>query len=484
MRYSLIVFLVLGASVAAAQRRGVILVNAQDEHTSCITVPAESAENTSCANQPNITLGRTVQLLVLNRRFLTNYSLEIGESATRTTSPRALGGAVVPIPFPREAVDRTPRTPAIERKGADELLGLLLDVTSSSDALAEIDRESEILDLELERIRVDYRAFRQTYAVVVGEDTENPTTDECNLSHERKGFWVMRCLQRKLQAVPPSSEAGFREFVVEVDTLFEGVSDFAGELAAAKIFSHRRDLESEIIAYRRDLQVFQSNLNAAQDAVWVVKQLIGAMPNSSLLSLQIRQQLRRRLGAANSIPGSSKPALDVEETNVQIDRYFALLSDRNSIPQFWTERLDERIRAFETIEVSPVDPETQCRMSDAPCRASHEIRDKTDAELRVLISQINTSQQRLAELVNERYRLSSVPVTQNDFGLDQVPANGVVSYRILRTTEFEPYFFSRTPRTAEPATYVDVADGAFAVDRRLDKKTVWQILKLAGKSLW
>jgi hypothetical protein len=106
------------------------------------------------------------------------------------------------------------------------------------------------------------------------------------------------------------------------------------------------------------------------------------------------------------------------------------------------------------------------------------IRDKLDLTLPRLISRINDWQKRLAACLNEIYEQSHVPVSEGDFALNVNAANGMVSYRIVRTNEFEPYVFGRDDDEKTVLVSVEVSRGAFAVTDTQKKRTVWQILRL------
>jgi hypothetical protein len=469
MRYPIAVLLALFATChAPGQQLGVILLDARDEHTSCITDPVHAWADKECKNPTTVplALGRTVRLMVFNRRFLTNYSLEIGEAKIATTRP--LGGAVHSIRIEIGASPVVQPHSLIERKTARDFLGELLDVTSSSEARAEIEHESEILDQQLRKIRTDISAFNLKYALVVGDGADL----DCKKS-QRNGLWLEACLKYEFQQATnshPLGDTDFRNLVIRADNLFRETRNLEIEFATADLVSAGRGIEESIFGYQNDVRSFKQNLNAAQEAVWVVKQLADS-PGDPLLSLQIREQLRERLNAGSVTLGSSKPALDVAETNEQIDRYFKLLSDRNSIPQVSQKELGDQITEFKRTD----------RASQSLDTAVQAIDDKVTAKLPRLISQINDWQRRLAARINEIYQDSQMPVTQSDSALNLVPSSGIVSYRIVRTSEFEPYIFMSEGTDFQPSG-VEVSRGAFAVTEnppQQPKRTVWQILRLA-----
>jgi len=387
-----------------------------------------------------------------------------------------LGGAVRAIRLPT-TTDPAPSHLGIEHRTALDFLDQLLDVTSSPEAVAELERENQILEFERRRVLMDLRALNERYVEIVGDGTTLDCVDKER--EQRNGIWLEACLHGEsvvIQNWNPgqdlTSEKEFRTLVSRADRLFRAAKNFASEMAAQTIASRGRELEAAIVAYQSDSRGFESNLSAAEDAALIMKQLADRPREEPLLSLQIWSRLRRRLTAEDgATPG--KPMLDEAEANAQIDRYFTLLKNANSIPQVWRGKLTEKITAINGNNGGqPID-----EMS-SPETALAGIRDKLDQKLPDLISQINDWQQRLAARLNAIYESSEVPVTEGDFGLDGVSANGVVAYRILRTKAFEPYVFGVSGDERSFLATVEVSRGAFAVTDTQRKRTVWQILRL------
>jgi len=170
-----------------------------------------------------------------------------------------------------------------------------------------------------------------------------------------------------------------------------------------------------------------------------------------------------------TIPGSSKPALDEAETNLLIDRYLQLLSEDQGLPQFWRDRL--------TTTITNVGQNSTGIKSLA--NSLTEIHTKADFQLPALVLAINDWQDRLAARVDDIFQRSDVPTTLSNFNLSPIPSNGVVSYRITRTNEFQPYVFRPTASSATAMAKVEVSRGVFAVDDKGSgpKRTLWQILR-------
>jgi len=468
---SLYGFSILSAAFGQSST-GVILLNVRDEHTSCITSYDDAYSNHTCGSTDGVQLGRTIRLLVLNRHYMTKYSLEIGESAS-TTIPRLHGGPLRTVPLPSEVPVAGLSPPRVEPKATRDFLSELLDVTSSSESVEEINREKQVLDRELAQIRMDISAFNRKYALVVNDGAVtycDPTTGQ------RNGARLHACLNGEFDALqvwnPPDAATGernFRDHVGIVDSLFEDVKNFGVELSAADLASQGRAIESAIDGYEVDLQSFQANLHAAQEAVWIVKNIQDAH-GDPLLSLQIRAELRKRLNGTDAMTGTAKSALDETETNEQIDRYFRLLRNSQSIPQQTRNELQGKISDF-----------SKADWGLASLDAAQEIlRNTIDNDLPTLVTRINDGQRRLAARVNKIYQDSEMPIAESDSGLSQISPDGIVNYRILRINEFEPYAFSRSETSQLSLTSLEVTRGAFAVTdtRQVRKRTVWQILRL------
>jgi hypothetical protein len=265
------------------------------------------------------------------------------------------------------------------------------------------------------------------------------------------------------------NEQKFRALVKMADGLFGDVKNLGAELAATDLVSQGRAIETEIAGYEKDHGSFQSNLDAARDAALVVEQLNEVDP--PLLSLQIRSLLRRRMAAEAAIPGSSKPTLDEAEANEQIDRYLELLKNANSIQRSWADTLTQKVADLRKEKEVFTFLDLQQSLVD----------DKIHGELPVLIARINEGQEHLAARIDDIYESNTIDVTESQFGLDSIAANGVVSYRILRTNEFEPYVVTQDKSIYIPPSSVEVSRGAFAVidiSPSRSRRTVWQILRL------
>ena len=103
-------------SAAFGQDFGVILLDARDEHTSCVTRTSSPLVNTTCGSAMGLSLDRTVRLLVLNRRFMTDYTLELVH--LEETAQRPYGGVVSPTSLATGTSVSVQPSPAIQRKSA------------------------------------------------------------------------------------------------------------------------------------------------------------------------------------------------------------------------------------------------------------------------------------------------------------------------------------------------------------------------------
>jgi len=189
--------------------------------------------------------------------------------------------------------------PSLERKTALDFLDQLVDVTSSSEPAAEIERENQVLDLALRRIQLDMATFNSQYALVVGDGPKQA----CDLWQGRRdGFWLEACLRAAYgYATSATNEPTFRVLVGRSDELFHNARIFSAELAEANLVSKAGTLEDAIVSYEDDLRIFKANLASAVDAVSVVQQLQG--PGESVFSLQIRELATKK---ASSVGHNSR----------------------------------------------------------------------------------------------------------------------------------------------------------------------------------
>jgi len=462
---------------------GVVLLDARDEHSSCITTPAASLSETVCQSSNALRVGKAVRLLVLHRRFLTDYALEVGEPSAAKVSEIPVA-VIQAIKLPGEPGPTVLPRPSIERKNSLDLLQELADATSSSEPLAELEREDRSLGATERRIQAEIYSFQSRYDLLVGDETGT----DCDLKkvneRQRDGFSIKRCLSAAvvlahalITAPQPDAsliaEQQFRGVVGDADGLFTDVRNLGDELRMAGFDSEGRRIESEIDSYEEDAYAFRANLEAAKGAIRILKQFQGrdAKP---VFSLQLRELLRSRFANSASGSGTSKPTLDDAELNALVDQYLNLLKSSQSIPQLWRQSLE----TFCNLNQTTHNP-------DAFLVNRNEIQTKIDVQLPTLISSINVLQERLALELNEQYELSNVPVSESDFGLGAFPANGVVTYRIVRTNGFEPYLLGQTGSTPVRSGAVEVSAGAFGITlvtppppEARKPRTIWQILRL------
>lgn len=457
---------------ASAWGQTVLLFNAFQEQESCLTIRNTPSYSSACSNNPPpLSIGKTLPLLVLNRRFLDTYSVELGD-AKNVTSARPLGGDVLTVPFVT-AVEPSPRSAAgISRKTMADFLVSLLDVTSSSEPVAELEHERQVVAHELKRVDLDVQAFNRKYFLVVGDNKKVAATCGAGL-RQRDGFTVRNCLEAQFNAlpnVPPINEQIFLAQIRRVDGLYADVKLFGGQMKAADFPSLVKALDSDIRDVEEDLDTFRANLDAATDAAWVAKKL--KTDRSPQFALQIRQQLRKKLTSIDTPDGASQRHLSEIELNVLIDQYFGMLSVEGSIPQVWRDRLDAEVKRCVPTLISEVALEN----------ARQPVRDKLDQELPILISSINDWAIRVGTQMNAIYWKSQVNVTETEAALEPVPSNGVVSYRILRSSQFQPYRFSEDLSKA-PSSTTEVARGAFGLrdtspSPKDPERTIWQLLRL------
>lgn len=492
LRISVPVMLGLIAASLLPGQSGFLLLNRDDEQTSCVVADANASD---CANpSSDIRLGHTILLRVLNRRFLTEYVLELGPSSHADPIPaRIYGGEVRAVVIPHRNTFARDLAPArLPRKSTFEFVQQLLDVTSGSEPVAELAKQGQALQANSQRMVRRISAFNQKYALVVGQnDTQRAALDvlprDCSPGKlERDGFWLARCLNVDFQrdstgpwadgATPFLDESGFRQLLVRAEALFEETKNFASDLASEDLQDESLAIESAAAALEADRVTFASNLNAATGAVLVLQQLEGA--HRPPLALQIRAQLRQRFASALPLTGGSRPALDEAEANQLIDHYLQLLSQTDSIPQKWRRELESAIVNLQPIvTMPPAFPEDLS-----------EIRGKMDVELPQLVKSINDWEKRLAMRLNWIQDRSVIGTSDAVFDLGIAARETVVSYKILRTVEFEPWVF-RQPGAIDPAAPlaprhpVEVSTGAFAISRdappeRARPRTLWEMLRI------
>jgi hypothetical protein len=476
--FAALALLLLAGAFLRAQETGVILLDARDEHTTCFARPNPDMMKPACGPQSGLGVGRTVRFVVLHRRFMTDYSLQFGDTHQAGSSQRPVrGGEVraIALAIPPVAAAGAPPV-TIPRKTSADFLEELLDVTASSEPADEIDRENDSLNLELPRIRQEIAAFRSQYDLLIG--TRNQVG--CGPpDRPRNGFGMEACLHAEYDRVhcwapngPVTDEHAFRALVENAGTLFADVQNFGAELAAADLVTRSRAIESDIVAWRNDVAAFRSHLMAATAAAILLRQFESAA--QSPLTLQLHAELRKRLSATAVVSGS-KPALDDAETNALVGQYVDMIREQGSLPQWWRARLEHAVsQATKSL------PDWSDALDD--------IHTHLDVELPALLAAINDWQEHLAAELNDIWRRSDVALTEQYFDPSIVSAPAVVSWRVERSSEFEPYVFRHPAlsaglkESAPPWASVEVSRGTFAVSAPPvhptdDRRTLWEILR-------
>jgi len=475
MRLSLIV-LALGSSALRGQDTFLLMNAKADEHASCLSQDVSlSATMAACGKNPQgnevaMRLGRTVRLRVLRRRFLTGYSLEMGNNRV-VSWPVQFGGTVLAVSATRAAGSMSAIHPRIERKGTSEFLSELVDVTTSSEPLAEIEREYQELLVERDQVESAMSDFRQTWINVIGSGSVSGCgTGDLQLS----ALWLEACLHGEYDALhgptgPAASEERFRSRAAEVDRLFQEARELSERLAQADLNTKAMAVEPTILAYQEDELSFWANLDSAKEAAWITQRLMD-VPSDSALWLRVRELLRVQHSSAVTAAGAAKPVPDDAETNLLTERDFGLLKNKNGFQQHWRQELQTRIEQLQPANRDLVEFDKDLG----------QIRMRVYSQLPDLVSQINNWQERLAALMNEIYWNSEVDLTESDWGLGPIPADGTISYRVVRTSEFEPYVFRQTSSETVASDVVEVSRGALALtdtNAPRSRRTVWQILR-------
>jgi hypothetical protein len=457
--------------------QAVILLNRQDEHRSCLTRRNADPEMTVCADQSGLELGSTVRLLVLHRHFLTDYTLRFGDAPGRegatSVVPMVYGGDVRAIGLPVSKVTASVPAPVLQRKTTAEFLAQLLDVTTASEPSAELDHEVQVLNAAIGAINNGINDFNLQYQLIVGVNSAATSCD--GAERKRTGFWLAACLQGQTQAgaavnasgAPQIAEAGFRTMAERAERIFADARNFQSELAAADFAGKARSIESSVAAYEADVRTLSRNLDAANSAVLVLKQLLD--PGGSPISLQLRALLRKSLSA--DATAGSKPPLDEAESNVLVTDYLKMLSNKKSVPQLWGANLENTISQIAAL------PSSALQWAN--------LQSKITVELPSLLATINDWQERLTDRINHLYEESDVAVTERDFEANLSDSKTSVTYRIWRINEFIPYAFTRSDGASTPTANVQVSQGAFAVEpvpsppASTTPRTLWQILRIA-----
>jgi hypothetical protein len=395
--------------------------------------------------------GHRIELQVLNRKFLSDYSVTIDAVSQIQTGPniRNLNEAenltlnpisLVTPPSKGGAEGLTPRT-------ADKILFDLIDETRATAPETDLNNDHEVIEREYAKVNEQLRAFQNSYELLVDRpgvtrlNVNCPTTSgdpavnslsfclDTELDTDSNGLW--------LGAGPFSDEPEFTRVNTRVQDLVAAVQTLGGELASSNLPQMRLDLEAAISQYENDLNVFLNNIKAAQDAALLATAMTRGGFRESLRREQMKVLLMDKLKQ-----GTAKP-LDDAELNALLDDYehfyeTTLLHSLVPAPPDSANRFPDNhwlaLKNAATQYLQQLRPINEFEAGRA------RVRTRMDIDLPSAVAGLNAAQSSLLNRVNYLYDHSEVPdLLPKQIDVGGHSGNLVVYYTIRRIENFQRY---------------------------------------------
>lgn len=462
----------------AQHAKHVIYVDAlAGENIACI-VPADHVGPCPSEAAPDAFMDslHAVEMKVVNRRFLSDYDVEIRGSTT-VLQPRiraledaatlSLGAGSLIEPPPAKGA-----APALTAKTASEVFGDLVNesnVDRPSAALAadvaEVVREHDALRLRLSSFNSQLTAF---LGPVQSAEDCSPNAGAPTLHRVRD------CLQREVDANPLSAAAlgsapspasiaspivtdenRFRALVIRVNDDLAQVRNLQRLLSQAQLPSVAASLDADVAQFEKNYATLTANIRAAAYALRLfdaLNRMPGNRTRRDLRSDQLRAYLRSQL---KELAGDeTTPALtDEAELNALVNSYVAfLVSGGFRTADAEVQEFSGRVTGWER-STRGLDPAS---VRNDLSQAQHQLHFDVVGE----VAELNAVQSTLVGRVNRIYDLSHVPEPLlKVVDLSKYSGN-TFGYAVRRTDSFTRYSIENpTLASAAPTTATATSGG-------------------------
>ena len=388
--------------------------------------------------------GRRIELDVVNRRFLTDYSISIDQVTELQAGPNirnlneaenlSLGAAsFASIPPAKGGVQ------GLTARTAADIVMQLIDEETSSQPLADLNSDYAIVQRELAKLRAQIGDFAQHFDVILGTTPLPNADDNCSAVRGAPSIIPLQfCLDDEYftetngiwASSPFSDEQEFRNVNTRVHDLIAAVNTLGAELANTDLANKLKDLETAVAQYDNDVTIFVGNINADSDAADLTQ-----AANDGFRRGLHRQELRVLL--LDKLKGSdSKPTLGEAELNQLLDSFRGLGTTG------WNNASTLRARATELLDELQ-NPTDGVALDDIKDRLA-DFRDQMNVELPDAINDLNQSQGKLLDRVNFIYDHSEVsdplPIL---IDLSGHQGNPLPRYSIRRIESFQRYIITQ-----------------------------------------
>jgi hypothetical protein len=439
---------ILGTMVLAvpafAQKDNFVLLDAAHENVACV---AESSQTSCLDNSKHLFLrqGYRAEMRVLNRRFLTDYTLTI-DGVTRVLSGvqvrnlEEAANLTVPVAPPVAPVAKG-GAEVIRSRSAADILNALIDETTASQTIADLDADAREIERERTRIAAELRSFKESYQLVRGIPGKiyprgsiagAPNIESLHAALQQEytvltsGIWGQ---------APFCNEDEFRNVNTRVQDLLTAVKLLGTTLTASNLPQAAQAIYADVPQYEKNVGTLSANIEAARDAVRLLDDMININAKADSNSLrtelrkaQIKALLTTKLKAA---PADQKPVLDDAEINMLLAEYEVFLHSA-----------DTHVAGKRSAWLGDAADIYGKQLPDfKEFRADLDrVRSKINIDLPKAVNEVNAAQGRLLTRVNFIYDHSSVEVPLiKQIDLSGHSGNLIVYFTIRRVETFPRY---------------------------------------------
>jgi hypothetical protein len=427
------------------------------------------------------------EFVVINRKFLTEYSINIdGVTTLQNFAIQDLDEAAnLTTPFPTATSSATkgaaPKGGAaagnLSSRTAQQMLVLLLNPETSSQPITDLNSDWVTLNHEADRVEADRVAFNAAATLLLGNaagpmvpqpvppaPVAPPTTvtaavhAACGQAQSAPSIYgAEQCLYRIFQLEYSShfplggsygDEQAFRDLLVTDNDAIAMVTNLAGSLPAQVqgLNNLITSFDADAAQYRADWNVFAGNMQAATDTLLLF---------NDLADTQITE-IRARLAQALNPSGTT--IVDAAELNELAEEYYRAAHTPGGVSRIARDRLGALLEGFARgarnlpqSQAAPPDPPIAPGNAVMYARATAAIGSfyanqvtagytEMNATVLARIQDVNILQSQVLARANEIYDRSAVPVpVRKQFNLAGNPGNLLV-YFTVRETETFPRF--------------------------------------------
>jgi hypothetical protein len=329
----------------------VLFVNAVREGETCV---APTLWTRTCAEVPSgraLTTLHAVELQVINRRFFTDYVVEITaktqlegagirgleEAASLTLSEPSL------IPPPSKG----PLT-ALEPRTATSILAALLAEAEAGSQAALLQADEAVIDAQLRSFRTTVRMLAGDLERLLGTSSQPSaaTTSAPTISGVRAmlAATLAEATTGRFAQAPYRDEEDFRRLNSRVRDRLAVLRNLQQVVTDSRLPDETSDAIDELARIRKNVAIFAANRVAAADAV----AMYDGLRESAGTRVALRREQLRAMFRAQLKPAQGDPVLDDAELNALVGAYLEFLSRRGfSVANDSVRRLKSELAAME-----------------------------------------------------------------------------------------------------------------------------------------